>query len=353
MKATLALLVALFWLPRAWSADHAVVLIYHHVSEDTPASTSVTPATFESHLDYLESHGFTVMRLSSLLEAIDAHRPLPPKAVAITFDDAYRSVYTEAFPRLRRRGWPFTLFVNTMAVDRGYSSSLDWEQVRELKRAGAEIGNHGHAHDHLVRLRDGESAAEWRQRVTGDIETAASRIEAETGAVSKLFAYPYGEYSAGLEDILRALGYYGIAQQSGAVGYLTDLFAVPRFPLAHGYDDMQRFATSVNARPLPVRELVATPSKRRLDDVERLRLVVDKGDFLNAQLACYSADGKALPITVGAGDEIGIAVDVDGIGRPGRNKVNCTAPVLGEPGAYFWYSYQWLQRNPDGSWYDG
>ncbi|MGD8348472.1 MAG: polysaccharide deacetylase family protein [Gammaproteobacteria bacterium] len=353
MKISLALLVALLWLSAACAEDHAVVLMYHHVSEDTPASTSVTPAIFERHLEYLEDHGFTVMPLSSILEAVVARRPLPPNAVAITFDDAYRSVYTEAFPRLEKRGWPFTIFVNTMAVDRGYSSSLDWEQIRELARAGAEIGNHSHTHDHLVRLRDGESTDEWRHRVTRDIESAALRIEAETGTGSKLFAYPYGEYSAELEDILRKLGYYGIAQQSGAVGYLTDLLAVPRFPLAHGYDDMQRFATSVNARPLPVRELVATSSNRRLDEIERLRMILDSGDFRSGQLACYSAAGKALPISVDEGEEIKIVVDVDGTGRPGRNKVNCTAPATGEPGTYFWYSYQWLQRNPDGSWYKG
>lgn len=353
MKLSIVLLVALMWLPAARAEDHAVVLIYHHVSDDTPASTSVSPATFERHLEYLEEHDFKVMPLSSILEAVVARRPLPPNAVAITFDDAYRSVYTEAFPRLRQRGWPFTLFVNTMAVDRGYSSSLNWEQIRELNRAGAEIGNHSHTHDHLVRRRDGESAADWRLRVTRDIETAATRIDTETGTSGKLFAYPYGEYSAELEDVLRTLGYYGIAQQSGAVGYLTDLLAVPRFPLAHGYDDMKRFATSINARPLPVRELIATPSKRRLDDVERLRMIVDNGDFRASQLACYSAGGELLPISVGAADQIEIVVDVDGIGRPGRNKVNCTAPAIGEPGAYFWYSYQWLQRNPDGSWYDG
>ncbi|MGD2172319.1 MAG: hypothetical protein PVF80_09450, partial [Gammaproteobacteria bacterium] len=65
------------------------------------------------------------------------------------------------------------------------------------------------------------------------------------------------------------------------------------------------------------------------------------------------AAGKALPISVDEGEEIKIVVDVDGTGRPGRNKVNCTAPATGEPGTYFWYSYQWLQRNPDGSWYKG
>lgn len=353
MKTLFALLLGLVWLPEVHAEDHAVVLIYHHVSADTPASTSVTPETFERHLDYLERNGFTVMRLAGLLDAIRARKPLPPNAVAITFDDAYRSVYTEAFPRLSRRGWPFTLFVNTEAIDRGYSTSLNWEQIRELARGGADLANHSHTHGHLVRRRDGESADQWRQRVTRDIETAASRLEAETGSRDKLFAYPFGEYSPELKDILRTLGYRGIAQQSGAVGYLTDPLAVPRFPLARGYDDLERFATSVNARALPVRELAATPSKDKLDGVERLRMTVEPGDYRPAQLACYGAGGKALPVSVSGDETVEIVVEAAGIGGPGRNKINCTAPAIGESGVYFWYSFQWLQRHPDGSWYEG
>jgi peptidoglycan/xylan/chitin deacetylase (PgdA/CDA1 family) len=347
------LLASLLWLPATLAEDHAVVLIYHHVSGDTPASTSVTPETFERHLDYLEANEFTVMPLAGIMKAIEAREPLPPNAVAITFDDAYRSVYTEAFPRLRRRGWPFTLFVNTEAVDRGYGTSMNWEQIRELARGGAEIGNHSHTHDHLVRRRKGESDDQWRQRVTRDIDTAASRLEAETGSRSQLFAYPFGEYSPELKDILRTLGYRGIAQQSGAVGYLTDPLAVPRFPMARDYDDLERFATSVNSRALPVRELVATPKNRELDGVDSLRMTLDAGDYRPAQLACYGAGGKALPVSISEGGGIEIVVDAAGIGRPGRNKINCTAPAMNESGAFFWYSFQWLQRNPDGSWYQG
>ena len=352
MTSRVAFLTACLWWSAAFADDHAVVLIYHHVSAATPAATSVTPEVFESHLEYLERNDFTVWPLARVLDAVAARETLPRNTVAITFDDAYRSVHTEAWPRLRQRGWPFTVFVNSEAVDRGYASTMSWAQVRDLIRAGADIGNHSHTHDHLVRRRTGESEADWRQRVTRDIETGAARIEAETGRRPVLFAYPYGEYSEALKEIVREFGYRGVAQQSGAVGYLTDPLAVPRFPLARGYDDLGRLATAVNARPLPVREVEVTRAGRDGDDVERLRLLLEAGDYRLPQLACYGG-GKALPVTHRKGEPAEIVVDVAGIGRPGRNKVNCTAPAVGEPGAYFWYSYQWLLRNPDGSWYDG
>lgn len=352
MKPVAALIAGLLWLSSPLADDHAVVLIYHHVSADTPASTSVTPATFERHLDFLERNEFNPWPLSRILDAVAARAPLPRNTVAITFDDAYRSVLEEALPRLQRRGWPFTLFVNTEAVDRGYATSLNWEQIRELARAGVEIANHSHSHDHLVRRRDGESEAQWRQRVVRDIETAAERIEAETGSRSRLFAYPFGEYSDALKAVVRDLGYRGIAQQSGAVGYLTDMLAVPRFPLAQGYDDLQRFATSVNSRPLPVSNVTATPSSRRAGDIEQLRIRLEPGAYRPQQLACYGGGETLKPSTV-SDNPTEILVDLAGVGRTGRNKVNCTAPASGASGAYFWYSYQWLLRHPDGRWYDG
>jgi hypothetical protein len=37
--------------------------------------------------------------------------------------------------------------------------------------------------------------------------------------------------------------------------------------------------------------------------------------------------------------------------RPGRTRVNCTAPSTTESGVYYWYGYLWMKKNGDGSWY--
>src|SRR5210317_1114145 len=103
MKALCGLLLALCGLSASPADDHAVVLVYHHVSETTPALTSVAPRVFDSHLDYLDDNNFTVWPLARILETLAAGEALPSNTVALTFDDAYRSVYREAFPRLRAR----------------------------------------------------------------------------------------------------------------------------------------------------------------------------------------------------------------------------------------------------------
>ena len=352
MKGLLVLLLAVCGLSASKAEDHAVVLVYHHVSETTPALTSVTPEVFQSHLDYLQENNFTVWPLARVLTTLRAGKPLPENTVAITFDDAYQSIYTEAFPRLRKRNWPFTLFVSSEAVDRGYDNYLSWAQLRKMSDSGVELGNHSHSHAHLVRRLQDESEAQWRQRVTVDIETAAQRLQQETGSRSRLFAYPYGEYSPGLKAIVETLGYLGIAQQSGAVGAVSDFLAVPRFPMARGFADLRRFATSVKSRPLPISDVAVVPAEANsYRPIQSLQLTLDDGDYRAQQLACYRASGTPLATRKVAEAPLTLSVAVSGEQPPGRHKINCTAPATKQAGVYYWYSYQWLVKKEDGSWY--
>ena len=139
----------------ARAANHAVILAYHHVSSDTPASTSVSVGTFEKHLSYLQQHNFTVIPLELLLKRLSSGEEVPDKSIAITFDDAYISVYTTAMPLLRQYNMPFTVFVNTEPVEKGYSNFMNWEQLRSLKSNGGAVANHSHSHAYLVRRSKG------------------------------------------------------------------------------------------------------------------------------------------------------------------------------------------------------
>lgn len=333
------------------AADHAVVLLYHHVSADTPASTSVTPETFRRHLDYLAAEGFTVLPLSRVLETLARNGLLPDRTVAITFDDAYRSVLDQALPMLRERNWPFTVFVNTQAVDRGYRNYLGWKELKLLLDAGAEIGNHSHSHDHLVRRRQGESEQLWHEQVVEDIGLARQRLQEKLGASGNLFAYPYGEHTPELKEIVSALGFFGIAQQSGAVGKGFDKLAVPRFPMATGYADMDRFIVSVNSRPLPVTDVSSGPVVQVAGNNSQFTFAFTllPGDYRTAGLSCYSSSGEKL---VMKSEEEASRVSVQlPDWAAGRRKINCTAPSSGEKGVYYWYSHLWLVKHQDGTWY--
>ena len=56
--------------------------------------------------------------------------------VVLTFDDGYRSVYETAYPLLKARGWPFTVFLCPEGIDRGRGPVMTWDQLREMAAAG-------------------------------------------------------------------------------------------------------------------------------------------------------------------------------------------------------------------------
>ncbi|MFO7550434.1 MAG: polysaccharide deacetylase family protein [Haliea sp.] len=326
----LVFLLALSAFPAAPGAsDHGVVLLYHHVSESTPPSTSVTPDRFRQHLDYLADNGFNVIALNELLSRGLSGQPLPENAVAITFDDAYLSVYTEAAPMLASRGWPFTLFLASQPLDDGVQGYMSWRQAEELLEMGGDIGSHSHSHDYLARRQDGENDGQWRRRVETEIDQNLQRIATKLEVEVTAFAYPFGEYNQALKSMVKSRGLYGVAQQSGAVGRHTDPQQIPRFPMATGHDDIDRLKLAVNSQPLPVVD-------ERRDSTSLTLVLVDSGV---PPISCFSAGGESIAVT--KVDEARYRVELPATGA-GRNRVNCTAPTGANTGEFYWHSYLWL-----------
>jgi peptidoglycan/xylan/chitin deacetylase (PgdA/CDA1 family) len=332
-------------------ADSAKVLLYHHVSDDTPAATSVSPATFDAHLALIEREGYEVVPLTRIVEALVSGSALDSRWVAITFDDAYESVASAAAPRLEARGWPFTVFVSTDYVDDGYGLYLSWEALRNLEAKGAGIANHTMAHEHMVRHREGESEQQWQDRLAREVIDAQARLEAELESPLRLFAYPYGEFSASVATLMQSLGFVSFGQQSGPIGSTSNPYAIPRFPLAKGFDSVQSLAEKLRTEHLPLLDPeppVSLLSAEAGPPLLTLR-ISDSAGVRPGTLNCFVAGQPNAtvtwgdPITVQAGQSL----------RPGRSKYTCTAPHPTIPRAYYWHTHLYIKPNSDGSWYEG
>lgn len=187
-----------------------LVLSYHAVSERWPAALSVTPERFEAQLRFLVSRGYLGRTLS---EAV--HGETGERIVAVTFDDAFRSVLEHALPILTRLGLPATVFVPTDFPDGGPMTwpgidmwlggehesellPLAWDDLRRLAAAGWEIGSHSCSHPFLSRL----GQAELEQ----ELGESRRRVEQELGRPCRSLAYPYGDHD---ERVVRAAGATG------------------------------------------------------------------------------------------------------------------------------------------------
>ena len=336
--------------PAAATQQHAVILVYHHVDESTPAATSVTPAQFEAHLDYLADGGFSVVELADVVAAFRDGSPLPDDAVAITFDDAYASIASTAMPMLAERGWPFSVFVSTDAVDRRLAGYMSWTELRDLRDRGGALENHSASHAHLVRRAPGESTGAWADRVTADIAAAQARIEEETGIAPTLFAYPYGEHSAEVAALVRGLGLAPVGQHSGAAYPATLAAALPRFPVNRAYAGLDTLATKLTSLPLGVERLSPRDGMLGPGDARPpLRIRITEPAFSPGALTCFVGGQPATRI-----DWQGrvATVRAERALPPGRSSYTCTAPSRERPGRYHWLSFPWLKPAADGRWHD-
>ncbi|MEJ2520623.1 MAG: polysaccharide deacetylase family protein, partial [Desulfuromonadales bacterium] len=156
---SLVLLLTGLW-PVLAQADQANVFVYHRFNDARFPSTNISSEDFRTHLELLHANDFTVLTLGEVMSRLDSGRSLPPRCAVITVDDAYQTFLTDGWPLLQRFGFPATLFVSTDTV--GGTDYLDWQELRQLRRQGVEIGNHSASHAYLL---DQRAAPGWAEGV--------------------------------------------------------------------------------------------------------------------------------------------------------------------------------------------
>lgn len=318
----------------AAAADHASVIMYHRFGVENMPSTNIGLEQFEAHLDELANGPYTVMPLGEITEAIIEGRPLPDYTVAITIDDAFISVYKEAFPRFQSYGFPVTLFVATNAIDRGLKGYASWDQIREMQAAGVDIGSQSHTHPHMHQI-DLDKARQ-------EIDTSNNRFIEELGIKPTLFAYPYGEYTPEIRDLIQEMGFYAaFGQHSGIMHKTLNPYEFPRFAFNEAYGDLKRLKLAVNALPIPAVDL--TPESMVLSDNPPLYgfTVTEEIGPLN-RIACFASGmGKVETIILGSRVEVRLPRAISGK----RGRINCTMPYFvngNESGRWRWLGRQMI-----------
>ncbi|HLT64623.1 MAG TPA: polysaccharide deacetylase family protein [Pseudohongiella sp.] len=329
--------------PAPAEEGHAVILIYHHVSTTTPRSTSLTPEELRIQMEYLRDNQFEVWPLDRLIGALQKREPIPEKAAAITFDDAYSSIYDTGWPMLKEFGFPMTLFVSTDPIDNNQRGYMNWDQIREMAAEGVIVANHMVYHPHMIDAKAGETNDERMARLRAELLHAQERIRAETGQDHKIMAYPYGEYDDDITAMIEELGFVALAQNSGAVGYYSDFTALPRYPLTASFADIQSARTKINSLAFQVlHHEPRSPITTERNPAVELQLA---GDFNVSQLGCY-ANGKNLELEWIDRDAVKFRIKAEEEFNMRRYGYICTAPKRGT-NRYYWFNKLWIRSTPD------
>ncbi|WP_168190363.1 polysaccharide deacetylase family protein [Luteithermobacter gelatinilyticus] len=308
--------------------DSAVVLMYHRFGEERLPSTNIRLDQFEAHLEELKQQKYNIVPLSVIVDAFRSGTKLPPRTLAITIDDAYLSIYTEAWPRLREAGFPFTIFVATEPVDLELKGYMTWDQIREMEKDPlVSIGHHGHSHTHLLRI----SPEDARR----DLEIASERYRRELGYVPNILAYPYGEYDKNIRKIAREMGFRAaFGQHSSAANSNYDRYALPRFAFNEKYAGIGRFRLIANARALPVKDILPQEPLITSPNPPLVGFTVEPSVTGLAAMSCFPSHlGKAARLERIGGNRVEIRFDKPF--PPGRSRINCTMP--GPDGRWYWF----------------
>ncbi|MBJ6137565.1 polysaccharide deacetylase family protein [Marinobacter litoralis] len=329
LRTTLSLMMAL---PFTAQAD-LVVLQYHHVDDSTPPATSTSRSLFEAQLQMIAELGLEVVSLEPAARQTLAGDAPKTNQVAITFDDAYESVYNVAAPLLDEQQIPYTIFVNTNSV--GGKGYMGWTELKELNRKEwVTIANHSADHAHLAR-KPGEAEADWNTRTNRSLDRAQSALETQLGTTPRLFAYPYGEYDEALEQKINSRDWLGFGQQSGAIGRHSHSTRLPRFPMANAYGQLNSLKDKLLSKAFPVR---ASSLPDGVISTNPPSLTIKLNAPLSAsRLACFASGLGRIDFRV-TGDTVTVQAPKALNAR--RFRYNCTHPA--GDGSFYWLSQQWL-----------
>ena len=177
-----------------------------------------------------------------LLNYLDYGKTLPEKPVIITSDDGYQSMYTYAFPLLKKYGYKMTVFLAT-----GYMGNSDtnrrmndfdssianiptrpmmiWSEVQAMSRYGCEFFSHSWSHVNF-----GDISLENAKR---ELSQSKSDIEIQLGKSCLFIAWPHDSFNSRVIASLPALGFRGAVRYGGGIEDVRsiNIYQIKRIPI--------------------------------------------------------------------------------------------------------------------------
>jgi peptidoglycan/xylan/chitin deacetylase (PgdA/CDA1 family) len=203
------------------------ILLYHHISDAQPGNRYYVPvATFEQQMQWLHDHGYTAITVSQLVDVLLKGGPLPARPVAITFDDGNEDVYQNAYPILKRLGYPATSYIIVTWI--GAPNVVTMDELKDLIAVGWEIGSHTMNH---IDLTKDHSVLNY------ELVESRDRLEKDLGITVNTVAYPFGATDFEVTDKTASYGYLaGLGLGTSYNQGMSTLYYLSRMEIQSKYD---------------------------------------------------------------------------------------------------------------------
>jgi peptidoglycan/xylan/chitin deacetylase (PgdA/CDA1 family) len=212
------------------SRSNIPVLLYHRVGYTSDPLT-ISPERLNYHLAELCRNGYETISLNTFIDYMEGKDvQLPTKPILITFDDAYRDNYENAFPVLQQYHDVATFFIITGLIDSS-QDRLTSSQILEMYAKGMSFGSHTVTHTPL--------GQESEERMRDELLMSKRFLEGLLGTPVTAIAYPGGSYNAVTIRQATGLGYaVGFTVKAGVCNRQNPRFVVPRIAIFHYTGDV-------------------------------------------------------------------------------------------------------------------
>lgn len=180
------------------------ILMYHYIrhppsirADRLGYNLSVSPADFAAQMDWLYAKGYHPVDFNDVRAYFAGAQPMPAKPVVITFDDGYADLYTTAYPILAGHGFKAVAYIVSGFV--GQPRYVTASQLLQMDRSGIEIASHTVDHADLARSAPAT--------VMHQLVDSKHWLERLIGHPVLDFAYPSGQFNAGVVAEAKAAGY--------------------------------------------------------------------------------------------------------------------------------------------------
>lgn len=210
------------------SGTDAFILMYHDVLPKRTKEAlwyDSTTEEFRRDIDRLTDWGATFVSTDEIRLALTEDRPLPPRSVAITFDDNYRGFYENAWPLLKARRIPVTMYVHTDYVGSSQGrQKMTWETLQELVKSDLfSVGSHTQSHPADF----SKLTADEQKR---ELVRSRALLEEKLGVAVRQVSWPNGRHSPVSIQLAKEAGYTSaVAMDSGLVWHSPSLFELKRY----------------------------------------------------------------------------------------------------------------------------
>ena len=223
------------------------ILGYHDLAENLPETAMrIHTSKFRKQMETIRQLGIKVITLDEFTAWKNGEKEIPKQAILITFDDGWKSVYTDAYPVLKELGFPFTVFLYKNYVDGG-GKALTTPMIEEMIGGGAAIGSHSVSHPYPVTIKNYRKKGpnEFDAYLRKEIGESKRFLESKFPVKVTAYAYPGGFHTEEMPKLCEEFGYTQMfTVVPGKVKRTLPDELLPRYIILGNYDKIFETATT-------------------------------------------------------------------------------------------------------------